>query len=141
MITFLSVEIGFCITALTIIAGSSFAQRLYEIEPLNNNGTTLLHQFIERFKRAVYCSVATISLILIYLFVDCSSSLKFIYYSIKLPYTSVLNAIIGILFVYSLYYFYSLFNQFCLFMLQETREFAKQKGVNDSKRPPLDRNK
>jgi hypothetical protein len=66
--TFLSISIGFNITALSIIATSPFAKRLYTIEDENDNSKTLLHVLVGRVKSTTIIFVICLALILLYSF-------------------------------------------------------------------------
>jgi len=70
IITFLSITTGFTITALSIIANSTFAKQLYQIEEENDNSKTLLHTLVYQFKNSTLLFIATIALILLYFFID-----------------------------------------------------------------------
>lgn len=68
IITFLSITIGFTITALSIIANSSFSKQLYSREDSKDNSKTLLHILVDHFKYSTFLFVTTIILIFIYFF-------------------------------------------------------------------------
>ncbi len=70
MVTFLSITIGFGITALSIISASKFSQNLYRMEDSNNNSRTLLHVIVGNFERAVICFTLNIALIFLYKFLN-----------------------------------------------------------------------
>ena len=70
ILTFMSVTIGFSITALSIIATSSFAKDLYKQEAPKDNSKTLLHQLVGKFSNATIAFTTAITLILIYSFQD-----------------------------------------------------------------------
>jgi len=70
IITFLSITTGFSITALSIIASSTFSKQLYKIEENKDNSKTLLHTLVYQFKNSTLLFVATIALILLYYFID-----------------------------------------------------------------------
>lgn len=66
--TFLSICIGFNITALSIIATSPFAKHLYKIEDENDNSKTLLHVLVGRVKISTVIFVLCLSFILLHSF-------------------------------------------------------------------------
>lgn len=68
IITFLSITTGFTITALSIIASSTFSKQLYSIEEAEDNSKTLLHTLVYQFKNSTLLFVATIALIFLYYF-------------------------------------------------------------------------
>ena len=68
ILTFLSVIIGFSITAMSIIAVSDFSDDLYMMESNENNDMTLFHELVQEYKRAVLLFVFTVFLILVYYF-------------------------------------------------------------------------
>ena len=72
--TFLSITAGFTITALSIIATSSFSKELYKYESSNNNSKTLLHELIDKFRNATYIYFTSIVLIIIYKFIPIDNS-------------------------------------------------------------------
>ncbi len=66
IITFLSIVVGFCFTALSIISTSKFARDLYEKEDKKDNSKTLLHNLIYQFKVCVLNCTIAIIIVLIY---------------------------------------------------------------------------
>ena len=70
IVTFISINIGFCITALSIIANSSFSKKLFSIQDSDDNSKTLLHTLISRFINAIIVFITTIAFIFIYDFVS-----------------------------------------------------------------------
>lgn len=70
IITFLSIAVGFNITALSIIANSAFSGRLYNIEDSKDNSRTLLHVLVSEFRTAIGVFLATIMIILAFYFIE-----------------------------------------------------------------------
>ena len=70
IVTFISINIGFCITALSIISNSSFSKKLYDIEDSKDNSKTLLHILINKFKEAMVLFIITVACVLIYYFLE-----------------------------------------------------------------------
>ncbi len=70
IVTFISINIGFCITALSIIANSSFSKKLFSIQDSHDNSKTLLHILISRFISAIIVFLTTIAFVFIYDFVS-----------------------------------------------------------------------
>lgn len=68
--TFLSITTGFTITALSIIATSSFSKNLYKMEKKDDNSQSLLHVLISKFKSSTFLFVLTIGLIIFHGFFD-----------------------------------------------------------------------
>lgn len=68
IVTFLSIIIGFTITALSIIATSKISQELYNRESKRNNSKTLLHELVDEFKYSTILFTSIIALILLYQF-------------------------------------------------------------------------
>lgn len=75
--TFLSITIGFTITALSIIATSAFSKNLYNLQDENDNSRTLLHVLINQFRKATFIFISTIALIILYKFLPKESYLIF----------------------------------------------------------------
>lgn len=69
-LSFLSIAIGFCITSLSLIATTKFSRDLYEIQSKNKNNKTLLHELIDEFQNANNSFLLTITLIIIYSFIE-----------------------------------------------------------------------
>lgn len=118
--TFLSITIGFTITALSIIATSSFSKVLYQTEDKNNNSKTLLHVLINLFKKSSYVFIITIGLILIYKFFPSSENENFLFIikSYPISFFTLLKSFIWCLTIYSFYYFINLFETFAKFVIQ-----------------------
>jgi len=68
IVTFLSIIIGFTITALSIIASSKISQELYNKELKNNNSKTLLQELVDEFKYSTFLFTFVIALVLLYQF-------------------------------------------------------------------------
>lgn len=116
--TFLSISTGFSITALSIIATSSFSQKLYRIESIKDNSKTLLHILIGRFKTTTVIFILTIGLILIYRFSpeNFDTILTICIYPISL--SVILKSVIWYLTLISFASFFGLFNVFIKFILK-----------------------
>ncbi|NME70747.1 hypothetical protein [Flammeovirga aprica] len=65
ILTFLSITIGFCITALTIIGSSKFSIKLYRLTSEKDRSKTLLHELTNNFKNTLYLFVSVVILIII----------------------------------------------------------------------------
>lgn len=65
IITFFSIIIGFCVTALSIISTSNFANDLYKKEDSEDNSKTLLHNLVDAFTKCALGATLTIILILL----------------------------------------------------------------------------
>ncbi len=118
--TFLSITIGFTITALSIIATSSFSKELYKTEDEKDNSKTLLHVLINLFKTSTFIFILTIGLILVYKFIKVSNlvepscSIK----SYEITLSVLLKAVIWYLTMVSFYFFIKLFNTFSKFVIK-----------------------
>ena len=66
ILTILSVLLGFALTAISVIATSSYSVKLYNIEDSKDNSKTLLHILIDKFKSFIYWSLATLISILLF---------------------------------------------------------------------------
>lgn len=66
MMSFMSITIGFSITALSMIATSVFSKKLYKIEDQRNNSRTLLHILVNTFKLSTFLFIGNIFLIFLY---------------------------------------------------------------------------
>jgi len=116
--TFLSISTGFSITALSIIATSSFSQFLYSIEDSNDNSKTLLHQLIRRFKVSTLFFIFTIGLILIFKFVPDISDTIFSISIYPVSLRIILKSSIWYLTLICFVSFLNLFNLFIKFILR-----------------------
>lgn len=118
--TFLSITIGFTITALSIIATSSFSKELYETEDEKDNSKTLLHVLINLFKTSSFIFITTIGLILVYKFFPTIKTAEATFFIKSYPITFfvILKASIWCLTIISFYYFIRLFETFSKFVIK-----------------------
>lgn len=119
--TFLSITIGFTITALSIIATSSFSKHLYSLEDDKDNSRTLLHILISEFKISTVIFICTIGLILIFQFFTISNNVLFYAKSYPISFNVLLKSIIGYMTIVSFIYFFRLFDKFSKFVLQSAK--------------------
>jgi hypothetical protein len=116
--TFLSITIGFTITALSIIGTSSFSKELYKLEDSTNNSKTLLHVLIDQFKISTLIFIATIGLILVYKFGSVSTETLFTLKKYPISFTIFLKSSIWYLTIVSFVTFIRLFNTFSKFVIK-----------------------
>lgn len=121
IITFLSVTIGFSITALSIIATSQFSKELYKKEDKKNNSKTLLHTLIDKFKIAITVFLGTIVSILIFYYLD---DVNFVDYKFWKTHISIKTVLVGntwLLTILSIYHFVKVFNLFTKFIIKNSK--------------------
>lgn len=118
--TFLSITIGFTITALSIIATSSFSKELYKTEDEKDNSKTLLHVLINLFKTSTFVFIATIGLILAYKFIPIPKTVEptFLIKSYPITFLILLKSVIWCLTIISFYFFIRLFETFAKFVIK-----------------------
>lgn len=118
--TFLSITIGFTITALSIIATSSFSKELYKTENKKDNSKTLLHVLINLFKTSTFIFISTIGLILVYKFFPASENVKPMFFIKSYPITFLvlLKSTIWCLTIISFYFFTKLIENFAKFVIK-----------------------
>jgi hypothetical protein len=116
--TFLSITIGFTITALSIIATTSFSKELYKIEDSKNNSKTLLHVLIDQFKTSTLIFIATIGLILVYKFIPISTENLFDIKTYPISFEIILKSSVWYLTIISFVSFIRLFNTFSKFVIK-----------------------
>lgn len=118
--TFLSITIGFTITALSIIATSSFSKELYKTEDEKDNSKTLLHVLINLFKTSTFVFIATIGLILAYKFIPTPKTVEptFLIKSYPITFLILLKSVIWCLTIISFYFFIRLFETFAKFVIK-----------------------
>ncbi|MEN9548620.1 MAG: hypothetical protein RIR12_1211 [Bacteroidota bacterium] len=121
ILTFLSVTIGFSITALSIIATSSFAKDLYKQEAPKDNSKTLLHQLVGKFSNATIAFALAITLILIYSFIEPIELKSFEFWQTKVSLKSILSGIIWYLTFLSIWLFIDLIKLFAKFVIQSAK--------------------
>lgn len=118
--TFLSITTGFTITALSIIATSSFANKLYQLEDENDNSKTLLHNLVGKFKSATFLFIATIAIILFFSFLDkkpCSWEIMHIK-SYGYIFPDLIKGIVWYFTIISLFSFIRLLSLFAKFVIK-----------------------
>jgi len=118
--TFLSITIGFTITALSIIATSSFSKELYKTEYEKDNSKTLLHVLIDLFKTSTFIFIATIGLILVYKFIPTPKTVEPMFFIKSYPMTLLilLKSTIWCVTIISFYFFIRLFETFARFVIK-----------------------
>lgn len=117
--TFLSIFIGFCFTALSIITTSKFSKILFSTESKSDNSKTLLHELIDKFKYAIINSTICIILIIIYFSLNQKTDYILIsYQNISLKF--ILSTFILFFNIISFYYFFKLLNIFLQFVIKES---------------------
>lgn len=118
--TFLSITIGFTITALSIIATSSFSKELYKIEDKKNNSRTLLHVLINLLKTSTFIFISTIGLILVYKFfsIPKTTELTFFIKAYPISVSVIIKSSIWCFTMISFYYFIKLFETFAKFVIK-----------------------
>ena len=116
--TLLSITTGFTITALSIIATSSFSKHLYSLEDPNNNAKTLLHNLIGKFKSSTIIFIVTIGLILVFKFMANPSDTLFYIKSYPISLTTLLKSIIWYMTIVSFISFFGLFETFARFVIK-----------------------
>lgn len=120
--TFLSITIGFTITALSIIATSKFSKRLYEVESDKDNSKSLLHILVHSFKKSTIFFIATISLIIFLgLFPDKQEFYSY-FLDREFEFLSILKIAILIFTLISLLSFIDLFFTFSKFVIKSGSE-------------------
>lgn len=115
---FLSITIGFTITALSIIANSAFSKYLYSLEDEKNNSKTLLHLLIGQFKISTVIFTITIGLILIYKFIPTPGDTLFSIKSYPISLSILIKATIWYMTLVSFIAFLQLFETFSKFVIK-----------------------
>lgn len=115
---FLSITVGFSITALSIIATSSFSKNLYKIESKNDNSKSLLHDLVAKFQTSTTIFVITIASILVFEFLPdyIQPIIKFKSYPISL--NTIIKSVIWYLTILSFIAFLNLFHLFKKFVIK-----------------------
>jgi hypothetical protein len=122
MIGFMSITIGFSVTALSVFASSSFAKELYKRSGKSNNKTQL-HEFIDLFKSANLLFITNIALIFSHsLFSKTWLEQPIVifkenYIKPEMPF----EALIWGLLTFSIYQFCQLFILFCKYIIQSAK--------------------
>ena len=123
MINFISISIGFSVTALSVVATSNFSQVLYKKQS-NQNNKTQLHELVGLFKTANLLFIFNIPLIFGYsLFLrDWVISQTLFLYGLTLNLLHFFDSIIWSFLFLSIYYFYKLFNLFSNFVIKSAQK-------------------
>lgn len=117
--TFLSIFIGFCFTALSIITTAKFSKKLFKIESKKKNSKTLLHELIDEFKFAIINSTICIILIIIYFSINEKVDYVLTFYP-KISFKFFLSILILLFNIISFYYFFKLLKRFLDFIIKES---------------------
>ena len=120
--SFLSITTGFTITALSIIATSPFSKNLYKLEDKADNSKTLLHVLVDKFKSATYIFITTISLILLYSFLDNLKWKLLEIFEYKITFPDCLKALVWYFTIISLWYFITLIKLFSKFVIRSSTQ-------------------
>lgn len=125
IITFLSIAAGFNITALSIIANSQFAGKLYNIEDATDNSKTLLHVLVNKFKSSIGIFLFTIALVLFYFFIegdskDVTAHTQHVIFSYTITFPKVIKALIWFLTIVSSIKFNELIVTFSKVVIKST---------------------
>lgn len=121
ILTFLSVTTGFTITALSIIATSSFSKDLYKYEAPNDNSKTLLHQLVGKFEKSTLTFATAITLILIFSFIEPIELRNYKFWNTQISIKSILSSIIWFLTFLSIWFFVDLLKIFAKFVIQSAK--------------------
>lgn len=120
---FLSITIGFTITALSIIATSPFSRRLYQIQSDTDNGQSLLHVLIKDFKHATLIFIMTIAFIVfLYFYPDEYKGNSYTWKFLVINDINTLKSVIVFLSLISFYKFIYLFYTFSKFVIKSSTE-------------------
>lgn len=122
IITFLSVTLGFSITAMSIIATSNFSKELYKKESTHNNSKTLLHILIDRFRKSIFIFLITLISILIFLYVKKLDFISYDFWKTEISVKSVMIGNIWYLTILSIYHFINILNLFSKFIIQSSKK-------------------
>ena len=115
---FLSISTGFSITALSIIATSSFSKKLYRIEDAKDNSKTLLHTLVGQFKLSTFAFIVTIGLIVLFKFIPDEEVCLLTIKSYKISCSIILKSTIWYMTLVSFYEFIGLFRTFTKFVIK-----------------------
>lgn len=123
MINFISISIGFSVTALSVVATSNFSQVLYKKQS-NQNNKTLLHELVDLFKTANLLFIFNIPLIFGYSLIsrEWVISKTLFAYGLTLNLLHFFDSIIWSFLFLSIYYFYKLFNLFSNFVIKSAQK-------------------
>lgn len=121
--TFLSIIIGFTITALSIIATSQFSKKLYAVESEEDNSKSLLHILVHSFKKSTVLFIGTIVLIIILkLFPESNNGIYFYLFDNHYNSLEILKTVILYFTTLSFFSFIDLFNTFSKFVIKSGSE-------------------
>lgn len=122
--TFLSIFIGFCFTALSIVSTSKFSKKLFQLESINNNSKTLLHELIDEFKYAIIYSSICIIQIIIYFTLD-ETDKYILFENSHITIKFLLSYLIILFTIISFFYYFKLVKNFLQFILKEASTCEK----------------
>jgi len=120
--TFLSILVGFTVTAMSIIATSSFSKQLYKLEDKKDNSKTLLHVLVKQFKIATLSFIATIGLILLFKFLPTETINLLIIKSYSISTKILIKSTIWYMTIVSFITFVGLFNTFTKFVVKSATQ-------------------
>jgi hypothetical protein len=120
--TFLSITIGFTITALSIIATSQFSKRLYKVESDKDNSKSLLHILVDSFKKSTIFFIGTIALIIFLGLFPENEMLSFYFLGTQYDFINILKTTILIFTIISFLSFIDLFYTFSKFVIKSGSE-------------------
>lgn len=123
MLSFMSITIGFSVTALSLVASSSFSKVLYGKAGKSNNKTQL-HDLIDLFKQANSLFLVNIMLIFLHSWFN-QEWLESVSFSLKVVVVNLghlFEAIVWGLLILSVIIFFRLFNMFCSYIIQEAKK-------------------
>ena len=116
--TFLSITTGFTITALSIIATSTFSKDLYKVEDKTDNSKTLLHVLVGKFRNATCAFILTIGLITIHKFLPEKTEVVFSIKEVSFTLVTLVKSLIWYMTVISFWTFLRLFHTFSKFVIK-----------------------
>ncbi len=123
MMGFMSITIGFSVTALSVVASSKFSKTLYGKQGSSNNKTQL-HDLIDLFKNANFLFLFNIAIIFIHSWFS-NGWLKTLGLVIKEKSWNLGHLFEGLIWAIlcvSIFEFYKLFNMFCMYIIQEAQK-------------------
>ncbi len=121
ILTFLSVTIGFTITALSIIATSNFSKDLYKKEAPDDNSKSLLHQLVGKFEISTLTFASAIILILIYSLIEPATIKEYSFFNTTISFKTILSGLIWFLTFWSIWLFLDLVKMFSKFVIQSAK--------------------
>jgi hypothetical protein len=120
--TFLSILVGFTVTAMSIIATSSFSKHLYKLEDENDNSKTLLHILVGQFRTSTFAFISTVGLILLFKFLPKETVILFTVKSYSISFNVIVKATIWYMTIISFITFFSLFKTFTKFVIKSATQ-------------------